>query len=351
VFRVDWSTDLGLGHVQRCLALMDAFNGRDFEAIFIARELRGTTPVVVESRGHAVAWMPASPNTAQRTEGDDAREFRAALAGRVPRLVVVDHYGLGCAWEADVMASGGAPIVAIDGRADREHVAAIVVDPTVTSAGRIRWQGLLGPDVALLEGPEFTLVAPRFGEALRRRPDRDGTISRILVSFGGSDPFGSTQLAIRVLQAPEAEGLQADIVIGATHPEPDRIRSLCESVPSLTFHHSTSRMAELITRADLAIGAGGVSAFERTFLGCPALVVIAAENQREQVMSLAASGAIEALGDASDLTEERLRDRLAARRQDPAGLREMSSAARAVMGHAQRPGSVLVAEEVMALLR
>ncbi|MGH7783882.1 MAG: glycosyltransferase, partial [Candidatus Binatia bacterium] len=41
-----------------------------------------------------------------------------------------------------------------------------------------------------------------------------------------------------------------------------------------------SDMRQLMTEADLAVGAAGASAFERAVLGLPSIIVIAAENQR-----------------------------------------------------------------------
>ena len=50
-------------------------------------------------------------------------------------------------------------------------------------------------------------------------------------------------------------------------------------------------MGEVIASADLAIGAGGVGAFERAALGLPGIVVTAAENQRGVAQLLIAAGA------------------------------------------------------------
>jgi UDP-2,4-diacetamido-2,4,6-trideoxy-beta-L-altropyranose hydrolase len=349
-FRVDWSTDIGLGHVQRCLALMEALEGHSFRGIFVVRAGEGMATDLVESRGHTVLTMPHVAAGGRHMEASDARQFRQAVTGLSPQLVVVDHYGLSHEWESTVHALLETPVIAIDGRADRAHSAAIVIDPTFVTDDD-RWRGLVDPDAHLLQGVEFTLVAPGFAEAFRRRPERDGTVGRVLVSFGGSDPFDSTALAIEALAAPKLSGLPGDVVIGATHSDPERIRMLCEAAPSLTFHHATSRMAELSGRADLAIGAGGTSMFERAFLGLPALVVIAAENQRRQVESIATTGAVENLGEASNLTVERLASRLHVLVHDPEAVKSMSAASRAMMRHALEPGSTLAAERIAALCR
>ena len=60
-------------------------------------------------------------------------------------------------------------------------------------------------------------------------------------------------------------------------------------------------MAQLMANADLAIGAGGISNWERCCVGLPALVIVTAENQRDHVESLASTGVIRNMGWYSDV--------------------------------------------------
>ncbi|MFP4063115.1 MAG: hypothetical protein ACLFS2_10015 [Halochromatium sp.] len=58
--------------------------------------------------------------------------------------------------------------------------------------------------------------------------------------------------------------------------------------------------------ADLAIGAGGTTTWERCCLGLPSLVVSIAENQRPACETLAAAGVIDYLGHQERVTTEHL---------------------------------------------
>ncbi len=49
-------------------------------------------------------------------------------------------------------------------------------------------------------------------------------------------------------------------------------------------------MAELMVWADLAIGAGGATTWERCYLGLPSITLVFAENQLETTVDLAAIG-------------------------------------------------------------
>jgi UDP-2,4-diacetamido-2,4,6-trideoxy-beta-L-altropyranose hydrolase len=60
-------------------------------------------------------------------------------------------------------------------------------------------------------------------------------------------------------------------------------------------------MAELILNADLAIGAGGSSMWERCYLGLPTITVIFAKNQERATVDIAKKKIIEYLGWAHEL--------------------------------------------------
>jgi len=64
----------------------------------------------------------------------------------------------------------------------------------------------------------------------------------------------------------------------------------------------TSHMAELMSQADLAIGASGSSSWERCFLGLPAINYVIADNQKPIAKELAKSGASITIQSTEDLS-------------------------------------------------
>lgn len=61
-------------------------------------------------------------------------------------------------------------------------------------------------------------------------------------------------------------------------------------------------MAELMNKADLMLGAGGTTTWERLFLQLPAIVTAIAENQVEICNDCAEAGLIKYLGLAENVT-------------------------------------------------
>ena len=66
-------------------------------------------------------------------------------------------------------------------------------------------------------------------------------------------------------------------------------------------------MAGLIARADLAIGAGGTTTWERICLKLPSLVIAIASNQLPFAECLEKAGYIKLLGDPRNISTEKIR--------------------------------------------
>ena len=58
-------------------------------------------------------------------------------------------------------------------------------------------------------------------------------------------------------------------------------------MPHTASHFNVNNMAELMSSADIGIGASGTSTWERCCLGLPSLVMILADNQKEIAEELA----------------------------------------------------------------
>ena len=121
-------------------------------------------------------------------------------------------------------------------------------------------------------------------------------VKNILVFFGGVDPDNCTSLAIQALAGISDEDLHVDVVIGVQHPNREQIQQSC-AARGYACHVQTERMAQLMAAADLAIGAGGSTTWERMCLGLPAIVVSIADNQTPTNQALMEAGYINFLGE------------------------------------------------------
>lgn len=307
VFRADAGARIGTGHVVRCLTLADALAEHGWESLFACTE-------------ETVATVPA------------LARYRIVPAGApedLPpaELLVVDHYGLDSAYERRARARARRVLV-LDDLADRPHDADLLLDQNLgrTAAD---YAGLLPHGCRLLLGPQWALLRPQFAAArpaaLARR-QQGGPVRRLLVAFGGTDPDNATGLA---LEAIARAGLEAavDVVLGPRAPHLDSVRRQAAALPAARVLTGVEDMAALMAAADLAIGAGGTSSWERCCLGLPTLLVVIAGNQEHIARALADAGAALAAGRMSELSPDGLAALLRATAADSACLATMSECA------------------------
>ena len=85
-----------------------------------------------------------------------------------------------------------------------------------------------------------------------------------------------------------------DVVLGLQSPHRQAVAELVASRPHTTLHRPQPSLAGLIARADLAIGAGGTTTWERA---CLWLVVTIAANQLPFSETLDQAGHLQVLCD------------------------------------------------------
>ncbi|KIL99155.1 N-Acetylneuraminate cytidylyltransferase [Paramagnetospirillum magnetotacticum MS-1] len=263
-FRADASAAMGTGHVMRCLTLADELARRGGRCLFVS------TPETAE-------MVPSLPYEVVTPE---QLPFGSAL-------VVIDHYGIGAGEEARIRSMSRAVMV-IDDLPTRRHHSDLLLDQTFGRRPE-EYRDLVPHNSVVLAGSDYALLRPQFAAARSKSlARRDGSLRRLLVSLGGTDPDNITG---RVLDAVAGSGLAVDVVMGAKAPHLDAVKAQAAAMAEVTVHVGVSDMAGLMVGADLAIGAAGTSTWERCCLGLPTLMLVIAENQRDVARLVGLSGA------------------------------------------------------------
>lgn len=340
-FRADASPAIGTGHLMRCLTLADALTQRGARSLFLCAPAAEPWRRQVEARGHRFAALPLAdatgsaapppPHAAWAPWGQeaDAAATAAALGAPVDWLVV-DHYALDARWERAVRPKA-ARILAVDDLADRDHDCDALLDHNPQDEAGARYAGRLPAGARRLIGPRYALLRPDFAAAWAAGRERDGSVRRIAVFMGGTDPAGATLLALEALSVADLRPIPVDVAIGAASPYLAAIRAAAEARGNAEVHVDLPSLAGLFSRADLAIGAGGVAALERCCVGLPTVTIAVAYNQRRGLEWLGQLGVVRHAGDLDALTAESLADIVRALSSSPAELRQIAQRAGAVV--------------------
>lgn len=255
LFVCDAGPMVGGGHVMRSLTLARSLAARGAACAFKA------APAVSDILR---AFAPDVPTTEDDADGS---------------VLVFDHYGLQASDHRRIAA--GRPVVVIDDLANRPLGADLVVDPGPArrAADYAPWIDARTP---LLLGAQHALVRPEFAAlreaTLRRRNGRD-RVEAVLVSLGLTDVGGVTGAVVERLRALVGEA-RIDVVVGEGAPSLPALIAAAEQDKRVRLHRNSGEMAQLIAGADLGVGAGGSSTWERAVLGLPSILLVLAANQR-----------------------------------------------------------------------
>lgn len=334
VIRVDSSIEIGSGHIMRCLTLAEQLKKIGIEIIFICSELAGNMANLIERKGYAVEIFPFIEAIQEDMWKKDLEHTRSILVGLKKQVnwLIIDHYGLDARWESGLR-SYAKKIMVIDDLANRKHDCEVLLDQNLYLDMQNRYQGLVPSHCRKLLGPQYVLLRSEFYEARKKLRDRDGKVRRVLIFFGGSDPTNETEKTLEAIKQLKKADIAVDVVVGIANPNKGRVQQLCRDLPHTTFYCQIDNMAQLITNADLAVGAGGTATWERCFLGVPSITITVADNQIKTTEVVASLGAILYAGESSTVTAQRLSQCIMKMLDDSTMLSVISKKAMQLMGN------------------
>lgn len=307
LIRTDASIQIGSGHLMRCLTLADQLRESGAEVGFVCAKLPGAMFDLIRAKGYP--YRALSPSV----EGDfaaDAEESIAAAAEIMPGIVdwvIVDHYHLDHRWE-EILRPRCRRLMVVDDIADRPHSCDLLLDQNYDD--QERYQDLVPAHCKRLLGPRYALLRPEYAAYRGAAEIRKRPLRRVFVFFGGSDPADLTGMVVKALSTPALVGLTVDVVIGANYCHRDELVRVAAARGNTTIHGPRPHLADLMAAADIGVGAGGVTNWERMTVGLPSIVIAIADNQVPISEQLHGTGAICYLGRAEDASEERVRNAL-----------------------------------------
>jgi len=325
--RVDANLDIGSGHLMRCAALGMRLRAKGVRVHFVCVDLIASFADWLRASGFGLTEISADHGLDWRQDATATQDV-ARQVGPVD-LLIVDSYGLDSSWESS-MRPYTRRILVIDDLADRQHDCDFLLDQNLHDDAQLRYTNYVPVSARQFLGPRFALLRPEFDrDGLERL--RDGSVSNLLVFFGGTDPGNQAQKVVQALRTLGSRSPHGVVVLGPSNPHREALHVAAYGLTNVRVLDATNDMALLMSQADLAIGTCGVAAWERCAMGLPCLVVVTADNQRDDARILAQRGAVEHLGDADSVGPSDWRDALIHAMGDSKRVQQMGVDARCVM--------------------
>lgn len=229
------------------------------------------------SRGHRarlygecdVPWARAQAQAVGVDFLDPAEDFAAQAKADGTDVVMIDGYEFPPTMGPSLRSAGIATVSMVDGPFGRTQIVDLYVDQNL---------GSMDPELpGWLVGPQFVLLRDVVLDR-RHTPRPENSIPRVLVVFGGSDPFAGAPVAIELLAL-----TGEPMVIVAIAPNEERRQQL-EGVKlaegqTLEVLGAQDDLPGLAVTCDFAVSASGTSVWEFACMGVPTGLVCVTDNQ------------------------------------------------------------------------
>lgn len=263
--RVDGLRHSGVGHLVRQLALAEELMERGHRVV-----LAGVSDVPWaqgQVAAHGLTLQPVPPEPSACAD---------ALVKLGAEVVIIDGYDYGPALGQAIRAVGLPILAMVDDTFGLDQIADVYVDQNLGAPAKLPVHAPSGAQ--FLSGPSYVLlrdVVLRHGGAWQPTGD---DIPRILVVFGGTDPFGGCETLVPLIVA---AGHPVEVVAVAARPE---VVEALQAIPVGTNQHITvvppqDDLPGLALTCDAAISAAGTSVYEFACLGVPTGLVCVTDNQ------------------------------------------------------------------------
>jgi len=276
LFRCNAGHEYGYGHISRCLALAGAF-----------RPLGATSVLFVLNSDEAANLVYAEGYVVRILEGRDQDVFFLTVVEELkPDILVLDArppHSLAVLREA----KGHVRCLAlIDDVSEQRLAADLVYLPPVSAVERTDWRDFSGKKRV---GLQWMLTGRSFAPPPYRKPEPP---LRLLMTMGGSDPWGYTQrLALLFAEICQEEGVLFGVIIGpGFQKRAQQIETLSRLPGSPRIFDAPANMGEVYGWCDAAVVPMCVSAYELARSAKPALYICPDANYEEHARAFVREG-------------------------------------------------------------
>lgn len=301
-FRVDGSTQMGVGHIRRCLSLAEALVQEGADVHFVTRdhgldlsEILGAfvdQTYILPSNSSVVAedystWVGASMQ-------QDAADTIQCIGQMHCEWVVVDHYGIDAEWHRAVKSKVGCKVAVIDDLANRQISADVIIDQNWHEDHAKKYAAVNMNNTPILGGPKFAMLDSVYSRCARWVASE--SVMSIGVFMGGGDAQDYSSLVLDAIELSGFEGC-VEIVTTSDNRNLERLRNQLNRKAKSSLLVDVPNLASFFAGHDLQIGAGGGATWERCSIGAPTIALAVADNQFQLLEPLSTLGVVYGLLD------------------------------------------------------
>ena len=272
--RVDGNSEIGTGHVMRCLAIADAVRKSGGDCTFVTADTHMIP--LIEDQGFFAVCLDSTWDDLDK----ETKKMNALIVEQNIKKLLVDSYFVTPAYLQRLHEL--TQTIYIDDLNAFRYPCDILINYNVY-ADSFNYPTQY-PDTKLLLGCRYAPLREEFQNLPKRVPREE--VQSILITVGGTDAHNiAVKLVKKAKSNPKTSHFDYHIVAGRFNPHNDELNQLKYEHDGVFIHRNVQSMSKLMLDCDIAVSAGGSTLYELCACGTPTVVFALADNQLDATTS------------------------------------------------------------------
>ena len=266
--RADGNSEIGTGHVMRCLSIAKASETKGCKCIFVTADTE--MHPAIEAAGFIVICLDSVWNDMEQ----EIDKMRALIEKQKIERLLIDSYFVTPDYLSTLHKL--TYVIYMDDLDAFQYPCSELINYNIY-AERLDYPARY-PNTRLLLGPKYAPLREEF-QNLPKRIMKE-KVKKVLVTTGGSDPYNVAAALIKAAVArPKLKELEFHIVSGRFNSHLPELLELENQYSNIVVHSNVQNMAKLMLGRDIAVSAAGSTLYELCACGLPTVTFVLADNQ------------------------------------------------------------------------
>ncbi len=286
VFRCDGNSEIGWGHVIRCVNLALWLHGK-YKVYFVIKQDERVKKYI-SSFGFSVFEVVDKGNEEKFNE-----KVLNTILGFEPHVVVNDILDTKEKYMQELK-NHKIKMVNIDDTSKNVKYTNAYID-----ANRKEKEGKCF-------GPKYIVISSIYHKLAKKKRKIRKNVKSILISYGGSDPLNLTDKTLSALIGKIDSRIELQVVLGPAYERKNELVEKRDKKWNIVFLDNPKTLAYLLRNVDIAVTGGGVTMFEAMALKTPTVVVAQNKGQAKNARKMEKREGILYLGEGDKISDKKI---------------------------------------------
>lgn len=267
-FKVNFSSEIGLGHIKRCINLANNLQSK-FSLTFLVINNDLKNQNIIDKNKFKVIYF--------KNNNEILKKSKKIFKRNHNNFLIIDDYYIDYKWEKKIYKFVNKLFI-IDDYINRKHYCDYYLNQNVINKKIKKNINIKSSRTPLFLGSKYALLHKNYNYYYKKK-EKKNSLKKILISFGGTDEENLSEKILNLLVCKKYNKLEIQAVI----PDLKKINLLknkYKNYKNIKIIRRVDSLAKIIYNSDLIIGSAGSTSLERICLFKPSLAFCLTNNQK-----------------------------------------------------------------------